>query len=312
LLPSAAKWRHESGMGGLSDNFRGAALMVVAMAGFVLNDTLVKLLAGQLSLFQVIAVRGLVATALLGLLAWHQKALFPALEKAEWRLLGLRIIGEVGSTLCYLTALFHMPLANATAILQSLPLAVTLGAAVFLREHVGWRRYLAIAIGFAGVLIIVRPGSEGFNTFSLSAVAAMGFMVLRDLTTRSLARHVPSIFVAFITAVAITLAGLVLSPLMEWHPIGAPEFTVVAGAALFLVFAYLFNVMAMRVGEIGFVSPFRYTILIWAIVLGMVVFGDIPDQWTLAGSTVVVVMGIYTFYRERRLHRAAVLARVKA
>lgn len=287
----------------VSDNIRGAALMAASMAGFVLNDAIVKLLAGNLSLFQVMFLRGLFATALLGLIAWYTKSLFPVVQKADWRLLSFRLVGEVGATLCYLTALFNMPLANATSILQSLPLAVTLGAALFLREHVGWRRYLAILVGFSGVLIIVRPGSAGFDAYSLWALAAVAFIVLRDLTTRRLPVHVPSIFVAFLASSATTVSGLVLSPVLDWQPVGASELKLLGVAAMFLIFGYLFGVMAMRVGEISFISPFRYTALIWAIILGAVVFGEIPDSWTLFGSAIVVLMGIYTFYRERKIQR---------
>ena len=206
-----------------SDNFRGAALMVASMATFVLNDTIVKLVSGSLSIFQVMFLRGLFATALLGLIAWNRKALFPELIKADWRLIIFRLVGEVGATLCFMTALFHMPLANAMAILQVLPLAVTLAAAVFLREAVGWRRYLAIITGFAGVMIIVHPGSEGFNVYSIWALAAVLFIVLRDITTRRLSVHVPSIFVAFLASVAITITGAVLSPAMAWKPVGPGE-----------------------------------------------------------------------------------------
>ena len=197
-----------------SDNFRGAALMMASMAAYVLNDTLVILVSDSLSIFQVMFLRGLLATTLLGLISWYRKAIFPPLKSADWRLMTYRQVGEVGATLCYLTALFNMPLANATAILQALPLAVTLAAAVFLGEPVGWRRYLAILVGFAGVLIIVRPGSEGFNAYSLWALAAVVFIVLRDLSTRRLSAHVPSIFVALLASVVITITGAVLSPTM--------------------------------------------------------------------------------------------------
>jgi drug/metabolite transporter (DMT)-like permease len=287
----------------VSDNFRGAGLMAASMAAYVLNDVIVILLSGSLSIFQVMFLRGLFATALLGLIAWRRKAIFPALMKADWRIMVLRLVGEVGATMCFLTALFHMPLANATAILQALPLAVTLAAAMFLREAVGWRRYLAIMVGFAGVMIIIRPGSEGFNAYSLSALAAVVFIVLRDLATRRLSVHVPSIFVAFLASVVITGTGAALSQIMAWKPVGVGELQLLGGAALFLVFAYLFGIMTMRVGEISFVSPFRYTNLIWAIILGFAVFGDIPDTWTLLGSAIVVLMGFYTFYRERKMQK---------
>ncbi len=299
-------------MGNMSDNFRGAALMMASMAAFVLNDTIVVMVSDSLSIFQVMFLRGLFATTLLGVIAWRSKVIFPVLNKADWQVMVCRLFGELGATLCFLTALFNMPIANATAILQALPLAVTLAAAVFMGEAVGWRRYMAILVGFAGVIIIVRPGSEGFNAYSMWALAAVGFIVLRDLSTRRLAGHVPSIFVALLASVTITAAGVVLSPTLAWKPVGISELKWLGGAAMFLIFGYLFSVMTMRVGEISFISPFRYTILIWAIILGFVVFGDIPDSWTLLGSTIVVLTGSYTFYRERKIHKQEGLARASA
>lgn len=282
-----------------SENFRGAALMSASMAGFVLNDTLMKMGAADLGLFQAMFLRGIFSTLFLTVYAWHKRALFIAVPRADWKILIWRSIGEIGCTLCFLTALFNMPLANATAILQVLPLGITLGAAVFLGEAVGWRRYMAVIVGFGGVLVIVRPGAEGFNAYSFLAIAAVGFIVLRDLVTFRLSSKVPSAFVALLAAATIMTAGGVLAPSAEWRPVGMGQIVLMAGAASFLIFGYLFAIMAMRVGQISFVSPFRYTSLIWAIALGIIVFSDIPDVWTLTGSAIIIVMGIYTFHRER-------------
>jgi len=217
----------------------------------------------------------------------------------RWRL-GVRMAAEVGATACFLNALFHMPIANATAILLVMPLAVTLAGALVLGERVGWRRYTAILVGFVGVLVIVRPGGAGFNAYALSALAAVGFLVVRDLVTRRFAKDVPSVFVALATAVAITVLGALVSLAGTWVPLAVDDVAVLAAAAVCLVVGYLFGVMTMRVGDIGFVSPFRYTVLIWALLLGVVVFGEVPDALTLVGSALVVATGLYTFHRERR------------
>jgi len=182
---------------------------------------------------------------------------------------------------------------------------VTLGAALFIGETVGWRRYSAISIGFIGVLVIIQPGSDGFTAYSLWAVGAVFFFVLRDLTTRRLPRGIPSIFVALTTGIGITVVGGLVSTIQPWGTVSGHALALLAAAAACLVVGYLFNVMAMRHGEIGFVSPFRYTVLIWAIMLGAVVFGDMPNAMMLAGSTIVVVTGVYTFYRERLLAHGA-------
>lgn len=291
-------------MSAFSDNIRGAVYMMLSMAGFVLNDTLMKSLSADIPMFQAIFLRGIVATLLTGALAWHRHALWYRLNGAAATAVSLRVIGEIGATVCFITALFNMPIANATAILQVMPLAVTLAAALFLGEAVGWRRFGAIVVGFLGVMLIVRPGSDGFTIYSVYALGAVVFLTLRDLATRRLPAGVPSMFVTVISSIAITAMGGVMSTTASWQPVTLTQVAILALAAVFVLMGYLFGTMTMRVGDIGFISPFRYTILIWAILLGMVVFGDVPDTLTLIGSAVVVLTGLYTFYRERRLAAA--------
>lgn len=286
----------------LSQDMRGAVFMSASMAGFASNDAMIKLVAGELPLFQAILIRGCFLVAMLGAVAWSSGALRIRLDRRDRRVMGLRTLGEIGGTFCFLTALFNMPIANASAILQSLPLAITLAAAVFFGEPVGWRRYLAIAVGFLGVLVIVRPGSEGFNSHSLYAIGAIGFIVLRDLATRALSPAVSSLYAAFVTGAAITAAaGLMVLVRQDWVAPTPRNGLVLAIGAGCLIVGYLFGVMAMRTGRIAVVSPFRYTLLIWAIGFGWVLFGERPDIWTLLGSAIIVATGLYTFHRERRL-----------
>ena len=285
-----------------SGNVQGAVFMMLSMAGFVLNDTLMKSLSDELPMFQAIFLRGVAATLLIGLLAWYRRALWYWPTRTTVKIISVRVVGEIGATICFITALFNMPIANATAILQVSPLAVTLGAAWFLGESVGWRRYSAIIVGFLGVMLIVRPGSEGFTVYSVYALGAVVFFVLRDLVTRRLPIDVPSLFVTVISSVSVMImAGLLSATTDDWQPVTLGQIGVLTLAAVFVLIGYLFGVMTMRVGDISFISPFRYTILIWAILLGIAVFGDIPDSMTLLGSAIVVATGIYAFYRERRL-----------
>ena len=253
-------------------------------------------------LLQAVFLRGLIATILIGALAWRAGALRYRPGRRDRRLIGLRSVGEIGGTVCFLLALFNMPIANATAILQSLPLAVTLAAAVFFGEPVGWRRYLAIAIGFLGVLIIVRPGSERFNAYALWALAAIGFIVARDLSTRRMSPGTPALAVVFVTSLGPDRRRRGSPPLAtDWEPLGLRHLAVLAVAAVCLLVGYVAAFVAMRGGEIGFVQPFRYTLLLWAMLLGIVMFGEWPDAWMLTGSAIVVATGLFTFYRERRL-----------
>lgn len=288
----------------VSDNMRGAAFMSITMAGYVANDTVMKLLSEQLNLFQAMFLRGIFTSLLIAGFCLFKGVLIYRIPKGDRLTVILRLVGEIGGTVFYLMALFNMPIANATAILQALPLAVTLAGAVFLSETVGWRRYLAIFAGFIGVLMVVRPGSDGFNEFSTFAIIAVGFIVLRDLSTRRLSTSVPSLFVSLLTSISVMSVGAILSFTEEWRPVSTSEIGLLILASLFIIFGYLFSIMAMRVGDISFSSPFRYTILIWAILLGFVVFGDIPDGWTIFGSLIIVGSGVYTFYRERRVNAA--------
>lgn len=290
----------------LSENMKGAALMMGSMAAFTLNDTCMKALSGALPLPQAIALRGVLTTVLIGFLALRLGAFRFDFRRRDWGLIGLRTGAEVGATFFFLTALMNMPLANVTAILQALPLTVALAAALFLREPLGWRRLLAIAVGFAGVLLIVRPGSGGFTTYSIYALVAVGFVTLRDLSARRLSSDVPSLAVAFSASLTITAVFSLASLRVAWQPLGLREAGLVLGSSGFIFGGYLFSVMTMRVGEIGFIAPFRYTGLVWALVLGFIVFGDWPAPLTLLGAGIVVSMGLFTLYRERLRARRVV------
>lgn len=291
----------------ISDNMRGALYMMLAMAGYVLNDAMMKLAAPDIGLFQAIFVRGLMVSSILAAIAWR-RGVFSAYRSSFSPALFTRISAEVIAGLFFLFALINMPIANVTAILQVLPLAVTLAAAWFLGEPVGWRRYLAISVGFVGVLIIVRPGSEGFSTYSIMALISVALIVLRDLATRKLPANVASVLVGFYTSLAVTITAFGVVIFLPWQPISAYEMLILVAASIFLVVGTLFIVMTMRVGEISFVSPFRYTMIIWAIFLGIVIFGEYPDTYTIVGSSIVIIMGIYSFYRERTIARKTVTA----
>lgn len=292
-------------MNNASDNLRGAVFMMLSMAGYVVNDTLMKLVAADVPLAQSVFIRGLLATAMLAGFAAYKRQLFVRVPATEGRIILLRAFGEIAATYCYLTALIHMPLANITAILQSLPLAVTLAGALFLGHKVGWRRYVAIVVGFAGVLIIVRPGGADFNSYALWAMAAVGFITLRDLMAAKLAQNTPSMFVALFTAAGVTMAAGVMAQFEPWSPVSSGSFAYLAFAAGFILVGYITSIMAMRYGEISFVSPFRYTVLVWALLLGVFVFKDYPDFWTMVGIAIVVGTGVFTFYREQRARKRA-------
>ena len=288
-----------------SVNIRGAMIMAASMLAFVLNDGLMKLLFTDISIYQAVFLRGVMTVPIIGLIAVYRKQLFVRVSGHDWKIISIRVAGEVGATVLFLTALANMPLANVTAILQALPLAVTMAAALFLGEPVGWRRWTAILVGFCGVMVIVRPGLEGFSIYSLYALAAVACVTLRDVATRKLSPAAPSLLVAMMTAIGITILGFVMLPTIEWVPASQTQWFILVGAAAAIVGGYLFSIMAMRAGDISFIAPFRYTAMVWAILMGVLVFGDWPDVTTLIGTGIVVATGMYSFHRENLRTRAA-------
>jgi len=289
-----------------SENSRGAMLMMASMAAFTLNDACMKTLSGTLPLMQALLIRGILTVGLMLMLARILGQLQFRLPRRDWGMILIRTGAEIGAAYYFLTALFNMPIANVTAVLQALPLTVTLAGALFLGEAVGWRRMSAILVGFCGVLLIVRPGPEGFNTYSIYVLIAVAFVTLRDLSVRRLSRETPSLMAALLAAIGVTgFAGVMVLFDNEPWAVMTPATLVTLGAAgVFVIAGYTFSVMVMRIGEISFVTPFRYSSLIWALLLGFFVFGDWPDNLTLLGSAIVVATGIFTFYRERITQRA--------
>ncbi len=288
----------------MTDNTRGAALMMAAMLAFVLNDSCMKLLSDELPMFQAIFLRGLGVSAIFLVLAWRMGALRLPAGARDRGLLVLRTAAEVAAAGLFLTALFNMPLANATALLQSLPLAMTLAGALLLREQVGVRRWSAVAVGFVGVLLIVRPGAEGFNVYSLHVLAAVVAVAVRDLATRAMTPDLPSLTVALAAGLGVTgvfgAAALVPGLGAPWVWPSPAAWGLMGMATLFLVAGYQLSVLMMRRGEVSVIAPFRYTSLLWALILGVVLFGDWPDGMTLAGAALVVVAGSFTLWRGAR------------
>lgn len=286
-----------------SDNLTGALLMMGAMAAFTVNDAMIKGLSGAVPLFQVMFLRGVLTTVMVAVIAWRMGALSRRLPRADLWPVFWRMVGEIGSAYFFVSALFNMPLANISAIMQALPLTITLAAALFFREPVGWRRMSAILAGFVGVMLIVRPGTEGFTIYSLYGLAAVAFVTLRDLATRRLSRDVPSMLVTLITSFCIMAFFGLASLTGEWAPVDGRAALLIGGASVMIIGGYLCSIMVMRVGEISFVAPFRYTSLIWALILGWVVFGDWPRTITLVGAAIVVASGLFTLYREAQISR---------
>jgi drug/metabolite transporter (DMT)-like permease len=286
-------------------NLRGILAMLAAMGSLIVNDCFLKVAAQDLPTGEAIFLRGIFATLLcVGAVAATDGLGALRLAAAPW--VPARAGADVIATILYLTALLHMPIADATALLQFTPLAITAGAALFLGAWVGWRRWLATIVGLVGVLIIVRPGGAGFNAYSLLALSAIAFVAARDLLTRRVGAHVPTMVVAAASAGAVTAGALGLTLIEAWVWPSPSALLLLFLAGVGLLGGNYWIVVAMRTGEIAVVASFRYSVILWAIAAGFLVWGEVPDWPAWAGIAIVTGAGVYTILREHRLARVGV------
>lgn len=280
----------------------GIAAMIAAQFAFLLNDTFIKVTSERMPMGEIIMIRGILAAIFVGglVLALRQHR---AVLSLWHRLVGWRMVGEIGGTFFYLAALFQMPIANTTIIFQAVPLTVTAGAALFLGEAVGWRRWSAIIIGFLGVVIVVRPGLSGFDSAAILVLVSVLFVSVRDLTTRSMPPLVPTLLLTFATALAIAATGGLYGLTEAWIMPQAADLLRLTGAAVSLAVGYAASILAMRLGEMSVTASFRYVAVVFAIALGYLVWGDVPDALMILGSLIIVGSGLYMLYREHRIAR---------
>lgn len=272
--------------------------MLVAMLGFVANDAFMKLILAHLPLGQTLFLRSAFALVFLGLVA---KLVTPIPLKPAFksRPALLRSSLEVFGTLLFMTALARMPLANASAILQAIPLAVTAGAALFMGMTVGWRRWSAIAVGFIGVILVVDPKIEGFNAWSLLCVAAVFMAAGRDLSTRLVAPAISTPSLTAMTLMVVGATGLAMGLSEDWLWPTAFDFWYLVAAAGLVMLGHFGVVISMRSGNVAAAAPMRYTAVVWALVLGFLFWGDVPNFQMLIGTAIVVGSGLYAYWREQ-------------
>ena len=277
--------------------------MLTAMACFVVNDALVKVVTATAPPGQIMAVRGVFAVLFAFALArasgparWTDAFSTPVL---------VRGLLEAVVAVLFISALSRLPLANITAILQTTPILLTLASVALGLERVGWRRWSAVTVGFVGVLLIVRPSTSGFNAFAVVALGAAVLAVARDLTTRRIAAGIPSATVAMVSNLTVALLGVCLFPVEDWRPLGFGAVGLLVAAAALVTLGSLALVVAYRSAEISVVAPFRYSIVVLAILLGFLVFGEWPDVVACLGISLVVGSGAYTIHREQVRRREA-------
>lgn len=285
-------------------NGRGILAIVVAMACFAGNDVIVKVVARELPLGEILFVRGLMTCLLVGsilVMLGH----FGSLRFAAHPLVLLRSGFEATAALLFTSALVRMPIAELSTIVLVSPLIITALSVILYGELVGWRRWCAIAVGFAGTLLVVKPAPGSFDAWALVGLACAFASAGRDLSTRRLPPGIPSIVVSFMAAVAVTVVGAVMGVFETWRPVAAGELGLLAVGAVCLAGGNFLVVLAYRDGDVSAVAPFRYSLLLWAGLGGYFIFGEIPDRWSIAGALLIVASGIYALHREAVRARAA-------
>lgn len=280
-------------------NRLGIAWMVVAMSAFICNDAMIKSIGERVPMAQMIVVRGVMAIALITLVAWKTGALarVGGLMRG-W--ITLRAGCEGIGTFMYLAALFQLPLANATAINQSSPLMIALLARIFLGERVDAARWGAIAVGFSGVLLVIQPRAAGFNVYAWLCLLATLIYAFRDLLTRKIPAGTPSILVTLVTATVVWAMAAVLLAFQGWQPMQWRDVGLLCVASVFLSMGYHAAIAATRHAEISVVAPFRYVGLLWALVIGFVVWGDVPNALAIAGIALLIGAGLFMIRQQRR------------
>lgn len=292
------------------DNRRGIIALVVGMVAFATNDAIVKFVMRGLPAGEVLVVRGLFTIVVLGVavvMLGHHRMIRAAFTPL---VLGRAVADGVASGL-FLMALAHMRIADVSAVLLTVPLILTAASVVLYRERVGWRRWTAVCAGFLGVLFVVKPTPSAFDAWALVALASAVASAARDLFTRNIGAAVPTVTISFIGAWLVALTGLALLPGEEWRlPTGA-EIGWLALSACFLGAATFFVTRAFRGVDISVVAPFRYTLLLFALIAGYLVFDELPDVWASGGALLIVGSGLYVLHRETLRRRAAGQAGVR-
>jgi len=276
--------------------------MLVGAAVLTLNDGLIKLLAGTYPTGELLFIRGIFVWPWILLFVMRRGGL-AILRIHNIKGQALRGCCVIAGAFLFITGLRHLALADAIAIAFTGPLFITAMAPLVLGENVGWRRWLAVLVGFAGVLFMLRPGSEALQwaiVFPLGAAICGG---LRDLVTRRIAGTETTVAVLAVTTTAVLLAGLATAPFVDWVQLRPADIATFATSGALIAVAHSLMIEAFRRGEATLVAPFKYSSLLWATLIGYLMFGELPDTWTLVGAVVIVLAGLYVLHRETQLKR---------
>jgi drug/metabolite transporter (DMT)-like permease len=283
-----------------NENLRCIAFMILAMAGFAIEDAVIKKLSLTMPVSQVLLLMGFAGIAAFGLLAKIRKVQLLASEVYN-RWFIARTLCELAAAIFFVTSIVYASLSISSAILQATPLIVTLASAMFLKQSVSMSQWVFILIGFLGVLLVIQPGRDGFQPAALFAVVAVFFLALRDTITRVISVSIPAVTISFWAFFALLLAGILTIPLFSvFVPVTSDDLLLLLVAAAAGTGAYLSVVLATRAGDVATVAPFRYTRLIFALGLAIFIFDETVNLLMLAGSATIIGSGIFMLTLERR------------
>jgi S-adenosylmethionine uptake transporter len=271
--------------------------MVITTACFVAGDTCIKLIGTSLPLGQVICLIGLVSSLFI-LMVCGQQGILKHLPLIFTRSVLLRSLFDAMGSFMFVSALMHMPLANISSVMQSVPLVVVAVGVIFLGEKAGLSRIVAVIAGFLGVLLIVKPMPQTITIYEFLAVGAVIVVALRDLVTKRIPAHVPLLVIALANAIFISSSGFVVGLAQGFKTVEPWQWSLLLGAGLFVTLSYFFIVATVRLGELSATAPFRYSEVVFAIIAGILVFGDYPDAISYLGMALVIGAGLFAAHRE--------------
>jgi drug/metabolite transporter (DMT)-like permease len=279
----------------------GIGLMVAGIFLFAVNDALGKWLVATYSVGQVLLIRSIAALALLAPFIWRDRASFAPAPR--WGMQALRAALATAEVACFYWAVSYLPLADVMAYYLAGPIFVTAIAGAFLGESVGWRRWTAVAVGFLGVILCLRPGTAMLSWPALIALAGSFTFSLSMIATRTLRGTSDTVLVTTQTLAALAF-GAALAPL-NWVALTPRDGVLLALLGMVAMVAHVCVNRSLKLAPASIVVPYQYTTIVWAVLFGYLVFGDVPDAWMLSGAAIIIGAGLFIFLRERRLARRA-------
>lgn len=285
-------------VGETQSNGRAILTMCIGIVCLVLNDAMAKWLTAHYEPLQIIFLRNLLALPMIAAIVLSIGGR-PALRSRHLRLHALRGLLMVGAAYSFFRGLEILPLAEATSLVFAAPMFITALSVPLLGERVGWRRWMAVIVGFAGVLIIVRPGAATFQPASLFVVATAAFYAVLMISARWIGRDENVWTMMFYVALFPMLFSGLAMP-FQWETMHPSHLPLCVGMAVFGTVGVTLMGHAFRLGPAAIVAPFDYTALVWASLFGWLIWGEVPDAWTYAGAAVIIASGIYIVIRETR------------